>query len=79
MTARAEIVARILDHAQFVHGAAPDDPIACDTPLIDLVDSLDLQEIGFRVETEFGIELIELDENTTVDSIADAVIAAMGA
>lgn len=78
MVARAEIVARILDHAQFVSGAAPE-PIACDTPLIDLVDSLDLQEIGFRVETEFGIDLIELDENTTVDSIADAVIAAKGA
>ena len=78
MTDRAAIIARILDRVQFVSGAEPA-AIANDKPLLDLVDSLDLQEIGFLVETDFGVDLIELDENSTVDSIADAVIAAKGA
>ena len=81
MTARAEIVARILDRVQFVTGAAPQ-TIATDKPLLGQaqIDSLDVFELEFELEGEFGLSAaLDLKPDSTVDSIADAVIAAKGA
>lgn len=77
MTARADVIARITDRVQFLTAAAPG-AIAHDRPLVgqEDIDSLDLAEIEFHVEGEFGIPQLDLPADCTIDSIADAVIAA---
>lgn len=79
MTARAAIIARIADVVQFVSGVAPD-TIAHDKPLLGQahIDSLDLAEIEFSVESEFAIAELGAGADASIDSIADAVIAAQG-
>ena len=81
MTARAEIVARILDRVQFV-GAVDPQTIATDKPLLEdpRIDSLDVVELELDIEDDFDLPCgIDIGLHSTVDSIADAVIAAMGA
>lgn len=77
MTARPEIVARICDRLQFITGAAPD-VIAHDKSLTEQagITSLDLFDLELDVEDEFDVR-IEFPGDWTIDSIADAVIAAM--
>lgn len=83
MTARAEIVARIVSLVQFHTGAAPgelghDKPLAGQKLDAGTIDSLDLVEIEMAVEDSFDLMLgaLDLKPDSTVDSIADAVIAA---
>jgi acyl carrier protein len=76
MTDRAAVVARIADKVQFVTGAEPSS-LAHDKLLLGqaFIDSLDVQEIAFLIEEEFGVEL-DLDADFSIDIIADAVMAA---
>jgi acyl carrier protein len=76
MTARADVVARIADKIQFLTGIDPAS-LVHDKPVIGQagVDSLDLMEIGMAIEEEFALTL-ETTPDTTIDSIADAVMAA---
>ena len=75
---RPAIIARILDRVQFVTGEEPG-AIATDKPLLGQaeIDSLDVCELEFELEGEFGLSAaLNLKPDSTVDSIADAVIAA---
>lgn len=77
MTDRAEIVARICDRLQFIRGIDPA-AIAHDRPLAAQgVDSLDRFDLELDVEDEFGIAGVDwMPTDASIDSIADAVIAA---
>jgi acyl carrier protein len=79
VTTRAEIITRITDRVQFLSGADPA-TLAHDKPLVGEtnLDSLDLFEMEMMVEEEFGIGTMSLSPSSTIDSIADTVIAALG-
>ncbi len=80
---RPAIIARIVSRVQFVTGAAPGE-IAHDRPLkgqeigAGTIDSLDVVEIEIAVEEAFDIQMgaMDLKPDASIDSIADAVIAA---
>ena len=80
---RSEIIARIVSLVQFHTGAAPgevahDKPLAGQEIAAGAIDSLDLVEIEMSVEDSFDLRIGALKPDSTVDSIADAVLAAQG-
>jgi acyl carrier protein len=75
---RAEVVTRIADRVQYVTGIDLAD-LAHDKPLMGqgYCDSLDLAELAFRLEEDFAILEIPMPADSTIEKIADAVMAAM--
>jgi acyl carrier protein len=82
---RPDIIARIVTRVAYVTGAAPGE-VAHDKPLkgqqlaAGTIDSLDLTEIEIAVEEAFDLPMsaLDLQPDASVESIADAVIAAKG-
>lgn len=83
---RADILARIADRIHFIVGAAPN-TLAYDKPLMGqrvdsaVIDSLDIAELENALEDEFDLAIGALDRvpaDWSIDSIADAVLAAQG-